>query len=409
MRILVVDDDDAKIEVMRGKLAASDIADSELETASTAQEARQALRQRHFDLLILDLVLPNRLGDTPSILTSTEFLQDVIDNDIYQKPSHVLGLTAFEEAEISAKQQFSDSLWYILRYDRTSNDWAEPIIRSIRYIQQQERSQSPYNVDLCIVTALRSPELEAVFNLPWEWEPSTPIDDINFARFATFKSDGSDFRVVAACPTRMGMISTALLCAKLIANFRPRFLAMAGICAGVKSKSEIGDVIVGDPTWDWQSGKRTKDKENTQFSIAPHHLGPSEFVRSRMHQLASDKSVWDGIRSGWTGTARSAPRLRIGPMASGSAVLADGQVIEEIRKQHRELIGIEMEAYGLFAAAYNAKFPRPTPLALKSVCDFADDAKSDDFQAYAAYTSAQAVKAFFEKYMSEIHQFAGRS
>ncbi len=26
---------------------------------------------------------------------------------------------------------------------------------------------------------------------------------------------------------------------------------MLGICAGVKGKTELGDVIVADPSWDW--------------------------------------------------------------------------------------------------------------------------------------------------------------
>jgi nucleoside phosphorylase len=84
-------------------------------------------------------------------------------------------------------------------------------------------------------------------------------------------------------------------------------------------------------------------------------------------------------------------------------------VVDEIKLQHRSLLGIEMEAYGLFAAAASAEFPRPTPIAIKSVCDFADEDKSDEFQAYAAYTSARALGGFFERYMHEIGDFAGRT
>ena len=66
-----------------------------------------------------------------------------------------------------------------------------------------------------------------------------------------------------------------------------------------------------------------------------------------------------------------------------------------------------MECYGLFAAAFRAPIPRPTPIAFKSVCDFADPDKNDGDQAYAAYTSANALRVFFETYLQDILSLAG--
>jgi nucleoside phosphorylase len=66
--------------------------------------------------------------------------------------------------------------------------------------------------------------------------------------------------------------------------------------------------------------------------------------------------------------------------------------------------GIEMEAYGLYAAAAQSGSPRPTAFALKSVCDFADEQKDDKWQAYAAYTSAEIFRTFAERYFTEIRQ-----
>ena len=57
-----------------------------------------------------------------------------------------------------------------------------------------------------------------------------------------------------------------------------------------------------------------------------------------------------------------------------------------------------MEAYGVFAAADEAPLPIPQAFALKSIVDFADKRKADLQQAYAAYTSANALKHFVENY-----------
>ena len=72
-------------------------------------------------------------------------------------------------------------------------------------------------------------------------------------------------------------------------------------------------------------------------------------------------------------------------------VARKGQVLAALLKsQHRKLTGIDMETYGVYSAADEAPLPQPSVFALKSVCDFADERKNDDFQAYAAYTSAEA-------------------
>jgi len=154
---------------------------------------------------------------------------------------------------------------------------------------------------------------------------------------------------------------------------------------------------LADPSWDWQSGKRVRDNENSVFSIAPHQIHVPQNVRSSFEQLREDRALLLDIASHWEGSTPGPLRLHVGPVASGSAVLADGNVVGEIRHQHRELIGIEMEAYGVYSAATSAGHPRPVPLAIKSVCDFADPDKNDNFQRYAAYSSASVIRHLFEK------------
>ena len=196
----------------------------------------------------------------------------------------------------------------------------------------------------------------------------------------------------------MGMVSTALRSAALISLLRPRLIAMCGICAGVKGKVNIGDVLLADPAWDFQSGKRVRDKENTQFSISPHQLYPPALVRTHLEQIRGEKGALRDIAAQYYEDAPSILQVVIGPVASGSAVLADGEVVNEIKAQHRDLIGVEMEVYGMYAAAYGASKPQPLPFALKAVCDFADPDKEDKHQRYAAYTSANVLRLLMEKF-----------
>lgn len=196
----------------------------------------------------------------------------------------------------------------------------------------------------------------------------------------------------------MGMVSTALRAASIIQLLRPRLLAMCGICAGVQGKVRVGDVLLADPAWDFQSGKRVRDKDNSKFSIAPHHLYPPTLVRTHIEQLSGDTEGLMKISADYDSEAPNAIRVKIGPVASGSAVLADGLVIEEIKNQHRELLGIEMEAYGLYAAGHASSRPQPLTFAIKGVCDFADPDKKNDHQRYASYASANVLRLLMEKF-----------
>ncbi len=73
------------------------------------------------------------------------------------------------------------------------------------------------------------------------------------------------------------------------------------------------------------------------------------------------------------------------------------EIVESVQKHQRKLIGIEMEIYGVLSAVKYSTKPSPIPICMKSVCDFGDDSKSDDWQHYASYTSASAMLLLIKK------------
>jgi hypothetical protein len=72
--------------------------------------------------------------------------------------------------------------------------------------------------------------------------------------------------------------------------------------------------------------------------------------------------------------------------------------MEEIKKQHRKLLGVEMEFYGAYLAAKDCPAPRPITFGLKGVSDFAGGDKDDTYQGFAAHMSAGALAVFCERY-----------
>jgi nucleoside phosphorylase len=115
---------------------------------------------------------------------------------------------------------------------------------------------------------------------------------------------------------------------------------------------------------------------------------------SRLNRWRVDRTELDNIYRKWP--ANKPPtvlKLHVGPLGSGSAVVADTAAIEDVREHWRKLIGIEMEAYAVHVACRDAIAPAPMFLCLKSICDFASG-KDDAWQSYAAYTAAELCHRF---------------
>jgi nucleoside phosphorylase len=368
----------------------------------SANDARSALRETYFDLLVLDILIPLWAEEDASNTHSLELLVELHEADSLRKPGRILGLTADIQAAGQSAEEFSAKTWTVVRYSETSDEWINRVSQCVRYIlnelAQDATGGADYDVDLAIICALAKPELEEVLALPWQWSSPRPIDDVTFVRDGSLEVGGRLISVVATSAPRMGMVSTALTSASIIANLRPRILAMCGICAGVKGKVNIGDVLLADPAWDFQSGKRVRDKDNASFAMAPHQLYVPATVRTHVEQIRADAAALAKLTADFGSDASGLIRVVVGPVASGSAVLADGQVISEIKAQHRELIGIEMESYGLYAAGHSASRPQPKVLSLKAVCDFADPDKEDKHQRFAAFASANVLRLLMERY-----------
>ena len=103
-----------------------------------------------------------------------------------------------------------------------------------------------YQTTAAIITAVEI-ETQAVLNLYRNWEKAIFPGDKQAYCLTTFHRDSREYRLVTAQQDVMGMTSSALLCAKIIAQFRPRYLIMCGIAAGIGREAEqiYGDILVG--------------------------------------------------------------------------------------------------------------------------------------------------------------------
>lgn len=402
MKILIVDDAPRKYAKLIERLEGEGFSRSNITIVTSAQGAQEQLDGGNWDLLVMDILLPLREEGEPDARHSIDLITEIVESGTIARPKYLVGITADLEAARSASSVFSDQLWTIVRYSETDEEWLSQIVNCATYARQALNAPQTeaFKTDVVVVCALQSPELEQVLRLPWGFAAARPVDDFLFIHEGKVMSGGKPLSVAAVSCPRMGMVAAALTVSRVIKALRPRLIVMTGICAGIQGKANLGDVIFVDPAWDWQSGKylRETEDESGRFLLSPHQVGPVPALRAFADQLRLDKQLMSEIVNAAPDDPPGVLKLISGPVATGSAVVADSEVTAEIRSQHRDAVGIEMECYGFFAAAEAASGPRPHAMAFKAVCDFADSLKNDKHQRYASYTSARVMAAYIERY-----------
>ncbi len=259
-----------------------------------------------------------------------------------------------------------------------------------------------YESDIGIICALEHPELTAVVNAiggPAVW---TEVGDARHAHVYRetnmISRDGKKLRVVATTATSMGLTAAAIATTQLVILFRPRIVVMIGIAAGTRSGGkQFGDVLVADPSVDYNSGKVVFQGGIREFQPDPYPIGLNPRFRSVLQKYRNANPLFAEIRKRWRGTLPvEANRLHIGPLGAADQVIDDAMRIIEIQKNWRKLIGVEMETYGVYRAVYEAPEPKPRVASFKAVCDFAAE-KSDSWQEYAAFVAAEFAAEFFRR------------
>lgn len=398
LKIVVVEDDNLKFGRVHTALVSSGVDPGDIYHAICIADAVQALRETAFDLMLLDINIPRRLGEQAIRGGGIQVLREIDRDDRLHRPRYIVGLTAYEDIVEEFGGTFDDQLWSLVHYSENSDRWIAQLATKVSYISASKTSERfsdgvTYGTDLAIICALEDVEFSAIKRLPFDWQPLRLAHDETRYQSGNIQTEKGTFSVIAAASTRMGMPNAAVLASKMIHQFRPRYLIMAGICAGRVGKVHLGDIIAADPAWDWGSGKITSVDDAPKFLPDPHHLPIDQDVAAVIKDLGDDKAELARLKEGCSGAKPPFElTVHVGPFASGAAVVAHAPTLEPTIGGHRGLLGIDMEAYGVAAAASGSGKPRPIAFSLKAVCDYADKDKDDDFQEYAASVSAKFLE-----------------
>lgn len=410
LKILVVEDEQEKKRlIIEAIMTEPEISMKNIDIEGDVYGAKTRLKIKQYDLLILDINIPPRADQKIQNGAGLDILKYIKKNLQVKQPKHIIGMTAYDEAFESALNDFNASVFKIIKFDYSEVNWRDALLESIQYLVSHDtppyhNDGFTYHVDVGVVCALEE-EFNAIRELGTNWEEiSVPYDSLAYYK-GCFGPSESEISVVAVVSPNMGMPIAAVVATKLISTFRPSLLAMTGICAGVRGKTDYGDILIADPCFDWGSGKWVADSESStlKFRPAPYPWRLEASLRAVVKHTADTTGVIDTIYNNFTNDKPSSPpKVIVNAMASGGSVLQANVLMDDVREQHKNLVGVEMESYAVLTAVAYSDEPHPKCITIKSVCDFGDEDKDDSFHDYACYTSAQFFYHFVLNVFSEV-------
>ena len=399
--ILIIDDQDYKIDALRQVIAPLIPEDTiVINEAHTIAEGREAMHRHAYDLLILDMVIPELEGENPSHTAGAEFLNELYDNDSVQKPLQIIGLTEYE-AEFSEQQaDFRDKLWYLLFYSQSKLEWKKMLKNKVLQLAKMKRgfvesleNCNKYDVGIICALSEEYEQLQKAFSgchwddcripgLPWLFLSTTVAT-------ASFK----ELKVIAVCADSPGVCATSILATALYTVAKVDAVFMTGITAGVEYDDlRLDDVIIAEAVMDYATGK-LKEGEDKNGEIKwlreIHQVNASSHLLSCATSLFRESEICDDInhelREKNLKDGRDNVQFRKAKTVCGPFVVASGSLVDVLKRDDRKLQALDMEGFGLYLTAHNLD---KQALWIKGVCDFADIHKGDGHHKCCAYVSA---------------------
>lgn len=412
INILIIEDNKSKEEAILGVIAPVVVAaGGNISSCGSLVSARELLSVQCYDVIILDLVLPNRDGEDPEPEGGVSLMEELAISKALIRPAHVIGLTAYDSAKSTSEKRFSEYLWYLIKYDSASDGWSTQLRQKIDYIISSYRhilsGRLPlYDFDVGFLCALADPEMSALLRRPWNWTLRKVPGEKTLFHTGEIMIGSRKLRVVAAVQPHMGNVSACSISERLIRNFRPRLMIMTGICGGGDSSSqELLDLVVAEEAILHDSGKLTTVDRIVTLLPDPKTIQIGSLVRSVMQDIRIQDLMIPALSREFGLPSSRLLAVHFGPVASGNSVIAASEVVSSIRDRFRKLKGIEMEGYGFSFACTNSSNPAPEWIMIKSICDFADTSKGNGHQSQAASISVRFAEEWIKLVASSPYAF----
>jgi adenosylhomocysteine nucleosidase len=334
MKILLIEDSQEKRDVVIGFLEKHIfIRNLSVDVAAFMSEASALVLSIQYDLIITDLMLPFIDGGK-AIDAGLEITKLITKSQLNSK-SYIIALSQYSEIVNDQKEAFENAGVILLHYASEDGNWRDGLLSYIR------RISCDGNLDFVIICAL--PEERNAFT---QSSATIKAREVSHGLDLEYLNIGNSNGACVLLPS-MGLVSASIVTSRILEKFNPKIVAMSGICGGFVSNSEMGQLLIANPCWEYQTGKWVKDG----FQMEPYQVELDENIRLILTTLSQEDAILDELepRHGSTRPSKTS-QPKIAPFASGSAVISNKENLDSVMEQHRKVAGLDMELYGVYKA-----------------------------------------------------------
>jgi nucleoside phosphorylase len=235
-----------------------------------------------------------------------------------------------------------------------------------------EKTMKP-PVDLVIITPLAE-ERDAVLSKLKGYRKLPPSKNNIRVYYAAelpvkYSDDTSaTYKVIVVPLMQMGQQDAGNATGDAIRQWRPRFVLLVGIAGGLrKSGIKLGDVLIASQVANYEVQKLTEEGPEIRWQVHPTN---NQLLLAVSNVLGEDWLNLIVVKRPGSGK----PQVSTGVICTGNKVIADDSLAKQYHGVWRKLIGVEMEAGGVAAAAFSQIKP-PGFFMVRGVSDFADTDK----------------------------------
>jgi nucleoside phosphorylase len=372
MRVVVFEDDNDKYDLIKKVLLTKDVTENGIVRAeSVAEYAR--FGNKDFDLCIIDLRMPSLTGGTSG--SAGREILEMLDYS-GKKNVPIIAITAFEDEATQVRDIFSARGCLIFNVDKLEL-WSQAL--DIFIAQAHDRNRYDF-----IIFAALDEERQPFASLP-----EIKVKSVTRHGVDLWDCDfGNRSGTIVLLP-RMGLVNASATVARVMATYTPKVVAMTGICGGIADRGAMGQLLVTDFVWEYQSGKWSGEVQKAE----PYQVAIPVPTRNILVKILEDrKLLLAQLEQGYAGSCRPSKIVEpdMAVFTSGSAVIASSKRLKSVEQQHRKVAGVDMELYG-FHRAVELTGQNVHAFSAKVVVDKADEAKDDDLHEYGCYVSAKFV------------------
>lgn len=381
MKVLILEDNRDKSQYIEAAIQAVQPSICTIKT-EVFSEFFKAAQKEEFDLIVVDLLVP-RFPNTPEPCDVTDdIIEATREADCKNLRTPIIAITQFLKTAEGNFERLNHNDIHIVTFKDDDDQWRETLQGKVRNCIECQ------SYEFIVICALPK-ETDGFFTAGYD---VGPIINIHGMECRTLSIDNSNGLIITL--PRMGLVNCAITTSRAIDLFKPKIIAMSGICAGIKGETEIYDVVIPDSCEQYDFGKWGVDG----FQPEIYTVQISNETKLVIRQLAEEQKFMTRITESIKPTRKQIPenkdyfgfRIFTAHSSSGSGVVANDEILGLIKKVHRKTKTFEMESYAVYEAARLSPL-QPQFFSVKSVVDNGDTHKGDAYHFIACQLAASVT------------------